>query len=48
MQRALEVTSVVQAAEGTPARLFELVSTNKFPSGVILNTYEATGPLKAG
>jgi len=35
-------------AEGTPARKFELVSTTATPSGVILNTYKATGPLMAG
>ena len=33
-------------AEGTPARAFELVSTQAFPSGVILNAYKAAGPLK--
>ncbi|HET6330437.1 MAG TPA: dihydrofolate reductase family protein [Holophagaceae bacterium] len=35
-------------AEGTPARSFELVSTNAFPSGIILNAYKVAGPLKAG
>ncbi len=35
-------------AEGTPARSFELVSTQATPTGVILNTYKATGPLKTG
>ena len=35
-------------AEGTPARSLELVSTNAFSSGVILNAYKAAGPLKAG
>jgi dihydrofolate reductase len=34
--------------EGTPARAFELVSTNAFPSGVILNAYKVVGPLKTG
>ena len=34
-------------AEGTPARAFELVSTKAFPSGVILNTYKADGPVKS-
>jgi dihydrofolate reductase len=34
--------------EGTPARSFELTSTNAFPSGVILNAYKAAGPLKTG
>lgn len=34
-------------AEGTPARSFELVSTQATPSGVILSTYKAAGPLKA-
>ena len=33
-------------AEGTPARGCELVSTQAFPSGVILNTYKIAGPLK--
>ena len=35
-------------AEGTPAHAFELVSTNAFPSGVILNAYKVAGPLKTG
>ena len=35
-------------AEGTPARGFELVSTQAFPSGIILNTYKVAGPLKTG
>jgi dihydrofolate reductase len=35
-------------AEGTPARAFELVSTQTTPSGVILSTYKVAGPLKAG
>jgi len=34
-------------AAGTPARVFELVSTNAFPSGVILSAYKVIGPLKA-
>ncbi|HEV7425625.1 MAG TPA: dihydrofolate reductase family protein [Thermoanaerobaculia bacterium] len=33
-------------AEGTPARSFELVSTNAMTSGAILNTYKFAGPLK--
>jgi dihydrofolate reductase len=33
-------------AEGTPARSFELVSTNAMPSGVILSAYKVAGPLK--
>jgi len=33
-------------AEGTPARSFELVSTQATPSGVILSTYKFAGPLK--
>jgi dihydrofolate reductase len=33
-------------AEGTPARSLELVSTQAFPSGNILNTYRVAGPLK--
>jgi dihydrofolate reductase len=35
-------------AEGTPARAFELVSTQTTPSGVILSTYKVAGPLKTG
>jgi dihydrofolate reductase len=35
-------------AEGTPARAFQLVSTNALPSGVILSAYKVMGPLKAG
>jgi dihydrofolate reductase len=35
-------------AKGTPARSFELVSTQATPSGVILSTYKDTGPLKTG
>lgn len=35
-------------AEGTPARAFELVSTQAMPSGIILSTYKVAGPLKAG
>ena len=33
-------------AAGTPARAFELVSTNAMPSGIILSTYKVAGPLK--
>ena len=32
--------------ERTPARFFELVSTEAFPSGVMLNTYKDAGPLR--
>jgi dihydrofolate reductase len=35
-------------AEGTPARSFELVSTNAMPSGVILSAYKVAGALKTG
>lgn len=35
-------------AEGTPARAFELVSTQAMPSGIILTTYGVAGPLKTG
>jgi dihydrofolate reductase len=35
-------------AEGTPARAFELASTQAFPSGIIFSTYMVAGPLKAG
>jgi dihydrofolate reductase len=33
-------------AEGTPPRSFELAGTNALPSGVILSSYRAAGPLK--
>jgi dihydrofolate reductase len=33
-------------AEGTPARSFELVSTQTTPTGVVLSHYKAAGPLK--
>jgi len=35
-------------AARTPARSFELVSTQAFPSGIIFSTYKAVGPLKTG
>lgn len=35
-------------AEGTPARSFELISTNAFPSGVIFNIYKVARPLNIG
>ena len=35
-------------AEGTPARAFELVSTQATPTGVLLNMYTVKGLLKAG
>jgi dihydrofolate reductase len=35
-------------AEGTPARVFELVSTKAMPSGIILSAYKVVGPLKVG
>jgi dihydrofolate reductase len=35
-------------AEGTPARAFELVSTQATATGVILSTYKVAGPLKTG
>lgn len=34
-------------AEGTPARAFELVSTDTTPTGVLLNSYRVVGPLKS-
>ena len=34
-------------AEGTPARTFELVSTQAFPSGIIFTTYKVAGTVKA-
>lgn len=35
-------------AEGTPARALALVRTQALPSGILLNTYTAAGPLKVG
>jgi dihydrofolate reductase len=35
-------------AEGTPPRSFELAGTQALPSGIILSSYKAAGPLKAG
>jgi dihydrofolate reductase len=35
-------------AEGTPARSFELVSSKALPSGIVISTYKAAGPLKTG
>ena len=35
-------------AAGSPARAFRLVSTQSFPSGVILNSYTIVGALDAG
>ena len=32
--------------EGTPARAFELASTQARPSGIIINSYKPAGPLK--
>lgn len=34
-------------AEGTPARTFELIRSESFPSGIVFNTYRIAGPLKA-
>ena len=34
-------------ADSAPARGFELIRAQAFPSGVLLNAYRATGPLKA-
>ncbi len=34
-------------AEGTPARAFELTSTQGLPSGIVINSYKAAGPLKS-
>lgn len=34
--------------EGTPPRSFALVNTKAMPSGIILSTYKAAGPLKTG
>ena len=33
-------------AEGTPARAFELVSAQALPSGIVIHSYKAAGPLK--
>ena len=33
-------------AEGTPARAFEIVSTQAMPSGIVLSTYKVAGALK--
>ena len=33
-------------ADGTPARAFELASTQAFPSGIIMNSYKAPGALQ--
>jgi len=33
-------------AEGTPPRAFELNSTQALPSGIVINTYKAAGPLQ--
>ncbi|MGH3339396.1 MAG: dihydrofolate reductase family protein, partial [Propionibacteriaceae bacterium] len=35
-------------AEGSPARSFEFAGTTATPSGVVLSTYKAAGPLKTG
>jgi len=35
-------------AEGTPARAFELISTNTTPTGILLSHYKVAGPLKTG
>jgi hypothetical protein len=32
-------------ASGTPARAFTLEGTQAFPSGIVVNTYKAAGPL---
>lgn len=34
-------------AQGTPARAFELVSTQTTPTGIVFSVYKAAGPLKA-
>jgi dihydrofolate reductase len=33
-------------AEGTPARAFELASTQATPTGIVVNSYKPVGPLK--
>ena len=34
--------------EGTPPRAFELASSKAYPSGIVMHTYTAPGPLKKG
>ena len=34
-------------AEGTPARAFELTSTQALPTGIVISLYKAVGPLKS-
>ena len=34
-------------ADGTPARAFELTSTQALPTGIVINVYKAVGPLKS-
>lgn len=33
-------------AEGTPPRAFALESTQALPSGIVINTFRAAGPLQ--
>jgi hypothetical protein len=33
-------------AEGTPPRAFALESTQAMPSGIVINTFRAAGPLQ--
>jgi dihydrofolate reductase len=33
-------------AEGTPPRAFALESTQALPSGIVINTFKAAGPLQ--
>ena len=35
-------------AEGTPPRAFELAGSKAYPSGIVMHTYTAAGPLKKG
>jgi hypothetical protein len=45
---AISPTATGPRPIGPPARSFELVGTKAFPSGVVLGTYKAAGPLKTG
>jgi hypothetical protein len=41
------VDSDQRALEGIQPRSFELVNTQTTPSGILINSYEVLGPLKA-
>ena len=44
--KIIEHISLDGVIQHSPARSFELVSTQAFPSGTIFSTYKAAGPLK--